>query len=71
MSAPFRIVNQYHETHVTLDKAASLDAAIKVAVEYRKLGIDNRATVHGDNVDLDCADGLSRAERETVQEALG
>ncbi len=69
MSAPFRIVNQYNETLITLLPKVSIVAAIAVAKGYRSTGIDKRATVHGDSVDPDCPDGLSQAEREAISEA--
>lgn len=68
MSAPYRIVNKYHETLVQLHANASLVAAMAVCRQYREQGLDKDAQIHGDNVDLDCADGLSREERETIEE---
>lgn len=71
MSAPYSIVNRFYEPIVTLDKGVSLEAAIAVAKDYRLHGGEPQATVHGDNYDVDCADGLSKAERDRVQDELG
>lgn len=68
MSAPYSIVNEWNEPMVTLHKKASLQAAITVCKDYRA-HVDTRAHIHGDNIDLDCADGLSQEERDIIDEA--
>jgi hypothetical protein len=68
MSAPFRIVDRYNETMVTLDPRASIRAAIAVCKVYRDHS-EPHAHIHGDDIDLDCADGLSREERDAVEAA--
>lgn len=70
MSAPYRIVNFYHDTLVKLDQGEALVTAIAIAKMFRQSAVLS-ATVHGDNVDLGCVDGLNQDEREQVEEALG
>ena len=68
MSPPYSIVNQWYEPLVRLHPKASLQAAITVCKDYRA-HIDTHAQIHGDNIDLDCADGLSPEERDIIEEA--
>jgi hypothetical protein len=66
MSAPYRIVDKYYETVREFGKHVSLDVVIATC----KHSYPDSHTVHGDNVDEGCTDGLSRDEREQVEEGL-
>lgn len=68
MGAPYRIVNRYSEPLVTFPKTLSIKAAIEVCKQYRLLHPTQTINLHGDDYDEGCSDGLSRVEREILEE---
>lgn len=70
MSAPYTIVNGRSEPLFTLHQKESLSSAISLVKLLRTCRGCAHLTIHGDNVDLDCADGLSDEERDEVQAEL-
>lgn len=71
MSAPYSIVTWQGEPLVKLSDSEPLRRAILLAKMLRKVPGFSMVTVHGDNIDLDCADGLNEDERDEVMAELG
>lgn len=67
MSAPYSLVNRRLETITTLSPDDSLETAL--CRSYREARGTDQIFVHGDNIDLDNADGLSDDERDDLDMA--
>lgn len=70
MSAPYTIVNSRHDALWKLADSERIGDAILLVETLRRVPGWGDVTIHGDNIDLDCADGLSDDERDEVQEEL-
>lgn len=70
MSAPYTIVTGRLEPLFKLHDSEPLHRAIALVQALRMRPGYQHVTVHGDNIDLDCADGLSEDERDQVMEEL-
>lgn len=70
MSAPYTIVNDRYDPIFKLHESEPLSRVIALVKVLRMRPGYQHVTIHGDNVDVDCADGLSDEERDEVQAEL-
>lgn len=70
MSAPYTVVNSRYERMFMMHESEPLSRVIALVNVLRMRPGYQHVTIHGDNVDEDCRDGLSREERDQVREEL-